>query len=109
MTAPRPGHLNCSKPCANIAYQLASHDLTPATYRALLQTQGHRCAICRRGTESWWFGKRGNNRDGWHVDHDHRTGDVRGILCPSCNLMLGNARDEVSTLEAAVRYLQGSA
>lgn len=40
------------------------------------------------------------------VDHCHTTGKVRGLLCRYCNLMLGNASDEVAILENAIKYLQ---
>ncbi|MFE3854538.1 endonuclease domain-containing protein [Streptomyces griseorubiginosus] len=39
------------------------------------------------------------------VDHCHDSGVVRGVLCRSCNFLLGNVRDEVAVLLAAVRYL----
>lgn len=41
----------------------------------------------------------------WVVDHCHKTGKVRGILCDKCNKMLGLARDSVETLQAASKYL----
>lgn len=40
------------------------------------------------------------------VDHCHVTGDVRGFICFACNSMLGYARDNIKTLEAAIEYLR---
>lgn len=39
------------------------------------------------------------------LDHDHKTGVVRGFLCSRCNLLLGNAADSIELLENACRYL----
>ena len=41
-----------------------------------------------------------------HIDHCHLTGQVRGMLCRSCNHMLGHAKDNIETLDAAIRYLE---
>lgn len=41
------------------------------------------------------------------LDHDHATGEFRGVLCCRCNSMLGFARDSVDLLYRAVRYLEG--
>lgn len=40
------------------------------------------------------------------IDHDHRTGVVRGTLCRKCNLALGNVNDSVSILEGLIQYLR---
>jgi hypothetical protein len=40
-----------------------------------------------------------------HIDHDHRSGQVRGILCHHCNVMLGHAWDNAIILRAGVDYL----
>ena len=56
------------------------------------------CAIC--GTTTW-----NGRHQRPHIDHDHETGRIRGLLCHSCNLLLGNARDDPSILRAAIRYL----
>ena len=40
-----------------------------------------------------------------HVDHNHNTGVVRGLLCFHCNLILGHAKDESARLRAAADYI----
>lgn len=71
--------------------------ITADDYDAILISQGNVCDICKRP-----------NILATHmpVDHDHTTGKVRGILCNSCNHMLGKAGDNPSTLRAAADYLE---
>lgn len=57
------------------------------------------CAIC--GTSDW-MGRHGGRP---HVDHDHETGKVRGMLCHNCNLMIGYAKEDIQTLRRAITYL----
>ncbi|MEU7998556.1 endonuclease domain-containing protein [Micromonospora sp. NPDC049060] len=64
-------------------------------FQELLAEQGGVCAIC--GTA-----------DPQHLDHDHRTGWVRGILCFNCNGGLGQFRDDRSRLAGAITYLRGT-
>ncbi len=74
---------------------LKRHGLTLADYDEMFRLQDGRCAICRCGSS-----KR------LHVDHNHETGLVRGLLCYLCNTMLGNSKDQPGILEAAASYLR---
>ncbi len=74
------------------------YGITPERYAEMLAEQGNACAICR-STE--WPGK--GNRP--QVDHDHDTGAVRGLLCSNCNHGLGQFRDNLDLLRAAIAYL----
>lgn len=72
-------------------YGISVHD-----YRYLLQKQRHKCAICKK-----W--------DRWRrldVDHDHKTGHVRGLLCNKCNTALGSFQTSVVILERAIAYVK---
>lgn len=74
------------------------YGITPDEYAELLRQQLGRCAICKRdGTDSRGYSM--------HVDHCHKTGKVRGILCNKCNQGMGNLRDDVNILYAAILYL----
>lgn len=66
------------------------------SWNSILASQENRCAICKTTTP---FG------NGWHTDHDHDTGKVRGILCHCCNTMLGYAKDNQNHLLSGISYL----
>jgi hypothetical protein len=72
------------------------YGLTPEQYKALYEAQGGTCYICQRAT---------GKRKKLAVDHDHKTGYVRGLLCGPCNSMLAHARDSVEFFHRAVWYL----
>lgn len=73
------------------------YGLSPAKYYRMFDAQGGRCAICRT--------KFGENPRDTHVDHDHETGKVRGLLCPDCNRGLGLFRDDPVAIARALDYL----
>jgi hypothetical protein len=80
----------------------AIYGLTPEEYRQLYDAQEGRCAICgREGAD----GGHGNARS-LCVDHNHRTRQVRGLLCAKCNLAIGYFDESVKRLLAAVQYLR---
>lgn len=70
--------------------------ITSETYDAMLKKQRGRCAICRR---------KPTPGISLHVDHEHRTKRVRGLLCFKCNNALGDFRDSEAMLLNALEYL----
>jgi len=74
------------------------YGITPEVYDAMLCGQLGACAICNGPSVGGPF----------HIDHDHKTNKIRGILCKHCNLMLGYAKDDERTLIAAASYLRKS-
>lgn len=69
------------------------YGLSAAEVEMLKAAQGGICPICERS-------------EAVHVDHDHTTKRVRGILCESCNGFLGAFRDDPEILQAAIEYLE---
>lgn len=76
--------------------RLTRFGITQAEFDRLLTDQDHKCAICRAP-------------DPTHIDHDHDTGHVRGILCFNCNTGLGSFRDDPERLIRSAQYvIEGS-
>jgi hypothetical protein len=59
--------------------------------------QGFVCSVC---LSSDW------GKNGPHIDHDHGTGVVRGILCHRCNVGMGLFKDNIDVMKRAIRYLE---
>lgn len=70
------------------------HGITPEQFNELRKLQDNKCAICH---EEFTYVPR--------VDHDHRTGKVRGLLCRECNSGLGFFEDDSKRIEKAIAYL----
>ena len=75
---------------------IRKYGVTLTEYARLLDLQGGKCAICER-TET--------SKRMFDVDHDHITRAVRGLLCSSCNRVLGHAHDSAERLRKAADYL----
>lgn len=80
--------------------RLSRYGLTVDGLAALIASQDGKCAICSEPFSS---------RQHTHVDHDHRTGHVRGVLCQLCNLLIGHAKEDPRTLRRAIAYLERNA
>jgi hypothetical protein len=68
------------------------YGLTPEEWGELVAAHGDACAICGKQMRL-------------SIDHCHRSGKVRGLLCNDCNLGLGRFRDDPELLQAAIAYL----
>lgn len=89
-------------PCLRINAQsqrLKKYGISQSDYEALLNHQGGVCAICNRTMQG--------SRDEV-VDHDHKTGQVRGIIHGNCNIALGMLNDDPELLINAAKYLMDS-
>lgn len=71
------------------------HGLTLIEYENMVQNQKGRCAICGEVPSKRLV-----------VDHDHRTGKIRKLLCDYCNIGLGHVKDNIEILENMIEYLK---
>ena len=82
----------------NWKYKLKkNYNLTPNDFNNLLTKQRNKCAICLN------IFKKDNRAI--HVDHCHKTNKIRGLLCPYCNVGMGNFFDNKNLLNKAIKYL----
>ena len=87
-------------PEAKRRHRLAGYGLTVSGYDELLVLQGGRCAIC--------FTLPPDLGPVLHVDHCHKSGRVRGLLCHNCNTGIGSLREDPDILRSAISYLAGA-
>lgn len=76
-------------------------------YKAMLDKQGGLCAICRQPERAINASTRAVAS--MPVDHDHRTGKIRGLLCSHCNRAIGLFQDSPQILKSAINYLERTA
>ena len=102
------GHCRACQAERMIVFRLKDkYGLTPETYRAKLEAQDFRCAICQEELDL-------ASHNGVCVDHDHACcpGEktcgrcVRDLLCGDCNQGLGRFKDNINILEATINYLE---
>jgi hypothetical protein len=78
---------------------LRKYGITQDQYEAIWDLQAGSCAICTQPFD--WSEKQTKP----HIDHDHKTGLVRGLLCNRCNTVLGLVEDSTARLERMREYL----
>jgi hypothetical protein len=81
-------------------YLKSAYGITPEEYDKILESQSGVCGICKleQATTARQYRL--------YVDHDHRTGQIRGLLCHTCNLGLGHFKDQIPLLQNATDYLR---
>lgn len=104
-----PSHLYCSDHCADSglqdAYLKRNYGITFQDYMNMLEKQDHKCFLC---SGSGFIMNKEKHKLKLVVDHCHKTGKVRRLLCHNCNRGLGLFRDDPSVLLKAVDYLKDS-
>ena len=76
----------------------SKYGMLPEQYTALYNAQGGVCAICLGGEDTRRL----------QVDHDHKNGKIRGLLCFHCNTALGKFKDDCLVLQRAKEYLEAN-
>lgn len=81
--------------------RLKTYNITALEFNSMWDEQNGCCAICQTKLEP-----RGRSKNSAAIDHNHKTREVRGILCRGCNHGIGSLGDNPSTLIAAAEYLR---
>ena len=89
-------------PEENFKYNLkARYNITPEQYYSTLEEQKNKCAICGKNQE--------DEKKRFAVDHNHKTGFIRGLLCTYCNSRLMKyIRDDKNRAKGLAYYLLGA-
>ena len=64
----------------------------------MFEKQNGKCAIC-----NFEFSLGRNNQA--NIDHNHKTGKIRGLLCKDCNITLGNIKEDINILNTMISYI----
>jgi hypothetical protein len=80
----------------NLKNRVGRYGISIADYKKMMKQQGGKCAICGDSLDKVTI----------RIDHNHETGEVRGLLCASCNTGLGLLKDSPLVLENAKKYLE---
>ncbi len=78
-----------------------NYGITEPEYYQLLKEQGGVCAICGNLKTK----ERNGKTVALSVDHNHKTGKIRGLLCSKCNFVLGNSNEDMNILANSITYL----
>lgn len=84
----------------NLEHIKTRYGLTLSEYEEMMYRQKGNCAACKRTLDV------SKPKTSPHIDHDHVTGKVRGILCRMCNIGIGHFDDDTEAMLAAVSYLK---
>jgi len=102
------------KECLRIYYTLRNiekrYNISKNQFEQMIKKQNNCCAICGVRFADLFHP---HNREAFtyhasapRVDHDHKSGDIRGLLCEKCNLLIGEAHENTLVLVNAIKYLR---
>jgi hypothetical protein len=89
----------CKKEWDKVHHRAKKHDVDTAHFLKMLENQNHKCGICKQTLNFYKYG-------GVHIDHNHKIGEIRKILCFHCNVVLGMVNDNRFILANAIIYLK---
>ena len=103
-TPTNPCNTYCSTDCrGKNAYYKRNYGIDDAELAKRKKDQDYKCYLC--GSEGFNIGKN-NHTENLAVDHDHKTGKVRKLLCHNCNRALGLFKDNAEVLRKAAQYVE---
>ena len=91
-------YYQANKQRAKIRWLKNVYGITPEDYWKMLKDQNFSCKVCNSHMS--------NHAKGLHIDHNHETGKVRGLLCKGCNIALGEIKENKDTLAKLITYLE---
>lgn len=97
----------CKKEYDKKRHKIKNFNISLKQYKKMLKEQNNRCLICGRDFEDIYRNPKQNHVYYTpRIDHDHKTGNVRGILCHHCNTALGSFEENPLILVRAIKYLK---
>ena len=103
-TPTNPCNVYCSDSCkGKNSYYVRNYGITDAILAQMKKEQDNKCYLCN--TEGFLIGKN-NHTEKLAVDHNHKTGKVRKLLCHNCNRGLGLLMDSPELLRKAAEYIE---
>lgn len=102
------GRRYCSKVCSMLETKARNYGVSGAFVLAMWEAQDRRCAICGRELTrlSAMSSEVAQRATVPRIDHDHETGEVRGLLCDGCNKGIGTLGEDPDILRRAADYLE---
>lgn len=89
----RAKNLESIKEKSSHQHRERTYGITKEDYEHMLNAQNGVCAICKKDSKLW-------------VDHNHLTGKIRGLLCPSCNTFIGYIETYSELIDKAKKYIK---
>ena len=95
-------YIRSKYPERNRKQNLKKYNITVEDFNEMLIAQNNNCKLCLQPS-NYTLNDKKRNLD---IDHCHKTGKIRGLLCTSCNRALGLFKDDIEVLKRAIEYLK---